>query len=935
VRYPQLLIYVLPTITSEDTVIILPLTIYHSLAVSEVPASPPHPTFSPCSYPAPVSPGLLSPPPGTKLIPVYTGNQMQQYDPTWPSPSVRPVSSYLPNPHLEQETHNWQDIPYPYASPMQRSISVRPPSQAPYYTPGLSTSHTPSPRLLPPPPTHVSYTSYILPGLPIEIIDGYTSPDHLQGAAASPTSQNIRSAAHYHPVSPKPPSQSLAQDQPPTPVRARPPPIQIPSLPNPHDSQGVVHSPRPVPSPKPSFSGSVPKCVNVNELERMADEVGKQVDNLSLDLPKGDAGVDVQGSQGPKLDRQPDLSVDKTLPAPPVPTSKDRHPFAQHPRVDTLFTTEGMVSDHSGFPSSTDHLPRALPTPPIAAITPIKFPKAPTELSGLGANLGKDVSPESGLDALERRLLAEVGTRRFDAEERPHVRSVVQPITIPPSGPPPDTVNDSAISSLTLACREDFLKADPEREQEQDRDSDERTQHMGRGRHSLSEDDRDARTQKGRSSRKLGKSKHSEEDLERAGHRRERRKVKDDEGRKLRQVAKGRVAAWLGEIDISAPPVMDDPASFISPTTSHFVPITESASFGPAPAEMTDNEPEARRRGGVIATDKDVSASPNPRSSGFVTISSLSAVVATDGSGGEASPFKPSPRPSSVIDFRQTPSSSPSRPSTTTHQSPMSRSPSAEVKRSQPSDAPPRTRPSQPQPQPPPPTQLTRLFPGRLPRFPSMPADPEVKYDVRSARGGKGGKVTQVASLWAAKANAKAGDTTPVPAAVPKRSKVPPAMRKPALNVPKRSPTSTRSPPTGLGFGTGVATGPVGRNHIRIGGEIRTGMGPGTREVSKATKATTVPAVLSSSHAVPMLSSTASLARAKAHGPGQGLGQGRTLPPMISETMSDLRSASKSGGGVKTSAGVGVGGGGGPGRALGDLAFGQARLRDLIKKYQG
>ena len=694
-----------------------------------------------------------------------------------------------------------------------------------------------------------------------------------------------------------------------------------------------MHSPRPVPSPKPSFLGSVPKSNNVTELERLADEVWKQ----SLDLPKGDAGVDLQGSQGPKLDRQFDSSVDKTLPAPPVPTSKDGHLFAQHPRVDALFTTEGTMSDRSSFPSSTNHLRRAPPTPPVAAITPIKFLKAPTELSGLGANLGKDVSPESGLDALERRLLAEVGTRRFDAEERPHVRSVVQPITIPPSGPQPDTVNDSAISSLTLADREDFLKGNPEREQEQDRDSDERTQHMGGGRHSPSEDDRDARTQKGKSSRKLGKSKHSEEDLERAGRRRERKKVKDDEGRKLRQVAKGRVAAWLGEIDISAPPVMDDPATFISPTTSHFVPITESASFGPAPAEMTDHETEARARGGDIATDKDVLASPNPRSSGFVTISSLSAVVATNGSGGEASPFRPSPRPSSVNDFRQTPTSSPERP-TTAHRSPMSRSPSAEVKRSQPSDAPPRTRPL-----PPPPTQPTRLFPGRLPRFPSKPADPEVKYDVRSARGGRGGKVTQVASLWATKANAnanaKAGDTTPVPAAVPKKPKVPtspPAVRKPALNVHKRSPISTRPPPTGLGIGAaGAGAGPVGLNRIGVGGETRMGMGLGTREVSKATKATTVPAVLSSSHAVPMLSSTASLARVKAHGPGQGLGQGRSLPPMISETMLDLRSVSKNGGGVKTGAGAGAVGGGGQGRALGDLAFGQARLRDLIKKYQG
>ncbi|KAF8556498.1 hypothetical protein OG21DRAFT_1506414 [Imleria badia] len=922
---------------SEDTVIILPLTIYHSRAIPE---SPPYLTSFPYSYPAPVSPGLLSPPPGTQLMPVYTGNQMQQYDPAWPAPSAQLVSNYLPNPHLEQETHNWPDVPYFYAPPIQRSISAVPLSQSPYFAPGLSTSYTPSPRLLPPPPTHVSYTGYIDPGLPIETIGGYTSPDHIQGAIASPISQNIHLATHYHSVSPNLPSHVQAQPLPP--ARGRPPPIQIPSLPNPHDSHGLLHSPRPVPSPKHTFSGSVPKSDNVTELERMADEVGKQIGFLSLDIPEGDAGVEAQGPQGPKLDRQPGLSVDMTLPAPPVPSSKDRHLLAQRPRVGALFTREGTMADHTVFPSSTNQIPHAPPTPPIAAITPIKFLKAPTELSGLGANLGKDVPSESGLDALERRLLAEVGTRRFDVEERPHVRSVVQPITIPSSGPPPDAVNDSAISSLTLADREGILKATPEREQEQDRDSDERTQHMGGGGHSPSEDDRDARTQKGKSLRKFGKSKHSEEDLERAGRRRERKKAKGDEGRKLRQEAKGRVAAWLGEIDVSAPPVTDDLASLISPATSHFVPITESASFGPAPAEMTGEQADARRRGD-IASDKDVSASPNPRSSGFVTISSLNAVAGTNDGGSEALPFKPSPRRSSVNDFRQTPTSSPERPATTAAHRPLSRSPSAEVKGSQPSDA---SLPTQPSPQSqPPPSQPTRhLFPGRLPRFPSKLADPEVKYDVRSARGGRGGKVTQVASLWAAKANAnpnsnptaKAGDATPVPPAPPnpnvKKSKptTPPAARKPTLNIPKRSPLSTRAPPTGTGGGGG-------------GGEIRTGVVLGMREVSRAAKATTVPAVVSSSHAIPMLSSTASLARAKAHGPGQGqgpgpgqgqglgLGQARPLPPMISETMSDSRSASKSGG-VKTGAGAG---GGGAGRALGDLAFGQARLRDLIKKYQG
>jgi len=68
------------------------------------------------------------------------------------------------------------------------------------------------------------------------------------------------------------------------------------------------------------------------------------------------------------------------------------------------------------------------------------------------------------------------------------------------------------------------------------------------------------------------------------------------------------------------------------------------------------------------------------------------------------------------------------------------------------------------------------------------------------------------------------------------------------------------------------------------------------------------------------------------HGQAQGMGQthAHSLPPMISGTISDA--VRNGGGGFKTEgqAHAQV-----QGRALGDLAFGQARLRDLIKKYQG
>ncbi|KAF9230032.1 hypothetical protein BU15DRAFT_84142, partial [Melanogaster broomeanus] len=479
-------------------------------------------------------------------------------------------------------------------------------------------------------------------------------------------------------------------------------------------------------------------------------------------------------------------------------------------------------------------------------ITPVKFLKSPT---GLGANLGKDVAQESGLDALERRLLAEVGTRKFAAEPRPHVRGVVQPITIPPSGPP-EALNDSAISSLTLADRDGFLRGNAEREQEQeqeqdrdrDRDSDEHTQHFGGG-HSPSDDDRDARTQKGKSLRKFGKSRHGEDDLERVGRRRERKKGKDEEGRKLRQEAKGRVAAWLGEIDTAAPPVADDSQSSISPSASHFVPIAKTESFSiPAPPEMKEKSRE--RRQGDNSTGNGVSAAPNPRSSGFVTVTSLNTAAGTRGGSGDGNPPLARLTNNPYLD-RQVVSRCVHRRN---HNHNHIHNPNSNG------------------------TSFLPAYHGSLPKSP----DPEVKYDVRSARGGKGGKVTQVASLWASKASTSDATAKKTPTPPPPRP-----IRKPVPNVLTKAPLSTAATATN-------ANGPTSLRDAH-----------GLDKGAKPAKATTGPSAANKSR-------SANLA----------------LPPMVSETVSDARNLARSPGPK-------------PGRQLGDLAFGQARLRDLIKKYQG
>lgn len=854
-------------IGSEPVIIIIPLIIHHHLAVLKAHASPyaiPAALSQPYASP-PTHAYPLSPPPGASYVdPHFSPHQYDPLHTYWPPPSLiadyRPFTpafseQYYPrelfssNPHFQHHTL----LP-------PRPASAEPHPQMPYYDTSLpsglpaSTAHL----LLPHPP--ITY-------FPPQAAEG--SPQHLtdseegKGTRASRISQTLRLSSRHRSVSPLshrfPLSQPSAQHV--SPGHPHPSAIQIPALPNPHDSQSVLHSPRPIPSPKQSYSGPSPRSENVCALERMADEVGRNSGDLSADLPKCVGNVD--------------WNVDKTLPSPPVPSGK--RPLRVQQYVQAAFPDTIASSCSAPKPELGPSSPPP-PTPPLAAITPIKFPRAPTELSGLSTKYAKGAPQESGLDALERRLLAEVGTRRQDVGElRPDVRSAVQPITIPASGAPAG-VNDSAISSLTLADRDAFVRGDEdEREQEQDHDSDERTQHRG-GRHSQSDDEREVRTQRGRG---RAKSKHSDEDDERrAARKRERKRGKEGDVRKLRSEVKGRIAAWLGEIDTS-PPLVDNSLSTMSPTASHFVSITNDEPFAPPPEALLPS-PGDQELGGISFND-DVSAAPNPRSSGFVTISTLEAAGTRRSTVPAAENMHSSPdaekktlaavtlAPGPILRRMSAGQSTIATPIGSLLSAPLAGPKTPDIARADPIS-----------------TITPHLLSHRHPRHSPQPLGPEVKYDVRSARGGKGGRVTEVASLWAAKADATQTQAKHNGASQP--------VKKPVNHggkLPIKSPLSTSQ-----------THGP--------GDTSREGRG-------KATKATTVPAVISSSHAVPMLSSTASLARAS---PNPRTPASRPLPPMISETISDLKSV------VKTPIPRVT-------RTPGDLGFGQARLRDLIKKYQG
>lgn len=853
-------------IGSEPVIIIIPLVIYHPLAVPRAHASPyavpatlPQPYASPPTHACP-----LSPPPGASYVDPHFSSQ--QYDPLhtyWPPPSLvadyksftpafseqyYPRDSFSSNPHFQHYT------PLP-----PRPASAEPHPQMLYYDTSLSSGlPTPAAHLLLPHPPMSCCPPQAAESSPQFLADS----EEGKGTRASRISQTLRLSSRHRSVSPLshrfPLSQPSAQHV--SPGRPHPGTIQIPTPPNPHDSQSVLHSPRPIPSPKQSYLGPSPRSENVCALERMADEVGRHSGDLSADLPKCAANVD--------------SNVDKTLPIPPVPSGKRPLRVQQHVRAafpDTTVPARSVPKPELelAFPPP--------PTPPLAAITPVKFPRAPAELSGLSTKYAKGVLQESGLDALERRLLAEVGTRRQDIGElRPDVRSVVQPIKIPASGAPAG-VNDSAISSLTLADRDAFLRGnEDEREQEQDHDSDERTQHRG-GRHSQSDDEREVRTQRGRG---RAKSKYSDEDDERrVAQKRERKRGKEGDMRKLRSEVKGRIAAWLGEIDTS-PPLVDDSLSTMSPTASHFVPITDNEPFAlpPSSEDLLPSSGDQEPAGTSINVD--VSATPNPRSSGFVTISTLKAACtrhsttpAPENMHSSSDAEKKNLAAESLVPgpILRRMSAGQSTIATPIGSTPLAGPKSPDTARADPMAV------------------VARHFSSpHHPRHSPQPLGPGVKYDVRSARGGKGGRVTEVASLWAAKADTMQTQAKQNGASQPMKKLV-----NHGGKLPVKSSLSTSQ-----------THGPADTS--------REGRG-------KATKATTVPAVISSSHAVPMLSSTASLARAS---PNPRTPASRPLPPMISETISDLRSV------VKTPIPRVT-------RTPGDLGFGQARLRDLIKKYQG
>jgi hypothetical protein len=954
-------------------VVEIPVPILHHKALPTlpqelVPSQSPHPVYDQPYLPA------------TSVPVMYTGRPTSPYDYIPPQPIMSP------HPGIPYVDHGNMWLPYGAVSHQLSYYHQPQPTQQYYYPPPQSSLiplHTGN-GVLPirssstePAPSQPLHSFHEVPShaqLPQELLDfpvtveqhhpavGNVETEEGKGERAERVSRQLRmstrgrsSSPSYHrfPIYPssaqvQPPFGSPPQDQPISPTS--PPITRKPSLyltlqnlPPPLVQQhtggsGELHAPRPVLSPKASFTvdpvtneiRGMTKDERVENLEKMAEEAVRENSDMS-----GSGGLNVGVATGVSPPKRQPPAIEKTLPLPP--------PVEELTRLDRLFPPTSLVSEEEEMTPKT---------PTLTAVTPFRLGRsihrrinAPNSGRTGGATSGL-----SGLDALEARLIAEVGTRKVDRDDaKPDVRSVlVMPIDIP--GPRDritnrgdgharspgekgasigthgilEDVNDSAISSLTLAGEGKSPVANALRYEEAGGNGPKtlRTaRSVSRGRLNPLTDDTLEKIQTPRDrerERKPSTGKKSTGSGHKGGGK--------NEGRKMRKAAVGRVADWLGKIDPEVPPPQVDTPPPISPLpsteSSHALDPTFSPVFTPSypgspeisrklpevgssktplssgTPELEREEPKEAMEGVREDAEWDVSASPNPRSSGFMPIHS--------------------------IKLRESPS--PGKEDTASTPKP----PSAQLPWMQKSEA---AKPT--------PVDLKYIRFGK--NF--IPPDSAANYDIRSARGGRGGRVTAVAAIWAAaeKQSGSADRPTLKPWAKPD------APGKPIISPKPTKPTAAPKP-AGLSATKPTVTNP-GLRKID-GGKVKPTQGvlnPHTDEEdeqetptkeaihtrARMIKSSSVPAVISSSTAIPMISSTASLVRSPGSSPlrerpakiSRGL---TTRIPTIEE---DVTSDSTSVGARRTRGEGQPHAAGSPTKT--DLVFGQARLRDLIKKYQG
>ena len=738
------------------------------------------------------------------------------------------------------------------------------------------------------------------------------------------------------------------------------------------------------------------------------------------------AAAEAEAKARPAEKEGRDAGVDKTLPPPPVPSGNlsDHGGVSRRVMAQEIFHRRGepeqQVRGEGEAVNGAETAPR---TPSLSALSLLR---PPPRRSSVPYGYGERGIEESGLDALERRLAEQVGTRKQQpasppsdvrapdllfagpmstsiSSRVPPPRPVPAPVFVPGKStsmiqePADDlddlddvvgagaAVNESAISSLALGAEEDFggrnkaakvndrtsasslpvvhgeadaTEEDAEGEDadadvDVDADADGRTQRQGKGGAGASSSS-ERGTYKARS-RKSAKSDSREKEERKVVNKKKnkrdnKREAKDDEAARLRRAAKGRVAEWLGKLEV---PVYEPG---LDQDREQDVRTPDPAVLGPA--TVPSIEPERTRAPEEAAA----SANANP------------------------------PAPTPVIESEPNPRSSGFIPVSTLRRAPISLNLPAES------------------------ASAAAAAPVRQRRYPPPPPPSapqvEAKYGVKSVRGGRGGRVTAVAAIWAEAAAAKgkgvaagadsispgpsSGAATPTPMPTPKpkprEAKVAAAARLTkgnavhaaakvaAAGAGAGAPTHQPPPPPLRAVATSTPlikplTPALVNKHPRTGAAVaivrekesvnapllrtpRALFGLGT-----AAAATPSSPALSSSIATPVLSSTASLARpsplttsstaaplsppmryhnnpSPSSSPRRSPPQFQPRPPPQSQSQPPSQPPQPTAGAagqrsplVNGSGGGGGGGGGGGFKA--EFAFGQARLRDLIKRYQG
>ncbi|KAH8987440.1 hypothetical protein EDB92DRAFT_1126537 [Lactarius akahatsu] len=846
---------------SKDIVLELPVAIFH-------PATLPPPPPEPYPYPAP----------DAYLDPYLNHNPSVSPPPHLPTPMSMPYGERTQSPLYV----------YPMTPPLALPLLSAPaPLHGPLVIPPYR-SHDGQLWFPPAPPAYIGGPSYeqppphrpasanpttVLAAIPASGLPISGTPDHVltsishqqqqyppqqsigHGTLAARISHHLRATSRARSVSPPPP-----------------PPTQV---------EVEVLAPKPMPSPK-----LVGETLDLDPFAQSIGRVGTRARSLSvvkLEEMAARAAAEMEAK----------AVADKTLPVPPVPSGKPLgHSELRRPSAKDVFGNEQVSAE-------LETVPR---TPSLSALSLLRPPQRHDQ--PVFAARGRKTE-DSGLDALERRLVEQVGTRKYPSAPTttvdPPPAPVPAPVPVPGKGKGKAAaaaaeelesadevlgggagVNESAISSLALGAKEDFggrnasananvlagLEQEGDGEDVEGDDGDGRTQRL---RSSSSE----RGTHKARS-RKSAKS----DPKDREKKTKKKREVRDEEAAKLKRAAKGRVAEWLERL---APP---EPERELVVSDAEAKQDTSSPSLPqePAPEPIVTADPTPAPAQEPLAV---VESKPNPHSSGFISVATLRRAPIT------------LPAPESA----------------------------------------------------PPAQSNARRVANRY----QAPPQVEMKYDVKSARGGRGGRVTAVASIWA-EATKAGGGSAPTQAAKTTNPAQPKAAAhkgdKNAVSTPKPAPAprmtsivapgvraATKDDDGRVLIGRGRPAGPV----LQAKAEKEDAPPAAAARVPRAlfglgvaAAATPSSPALSSSIATPVLSSTASLAQ-----PPGGRSRARvpspTPPPAIAAAASrgtpspqppphpsqqppaaGWRAPLVSGAGLKA-----------------DLAFGQARLRDLIRRYQG